>query len=75
MMNELSKELKPCPFCGSNPVISKSPIMGLYIYHIVCENCKIDCQWFGIENQPQKMVNRWNRRVKGSGINENLNNS
>lgn len=63
--------LKECPFCGSKPHFSQSPIKGMYIYHIICEKCKLDAQYFGIETKPDKMAERWNRRYdeirKGRG--------
>ena len=59
-----NKELKPCPFCGSNEVV-----LEWYIHHAdqhrvrcLCTNCMamVDAGWWQNERQP---IQAWNTRA------------
>lgn len=39
MSDKYGPDLRPCPFCGGDPIISKSPLG--YIEYIECLNCDL----------------------------------
>lgn len=52
-------ELKPCPLCGSEARIEKSPMVGLVA--IVC-GCSSHV-FFGVEYDEKKAIEAWNKRT------------
>ena len=75
----MTDKLKPCPFCGSMPLISNSSVnygsegFGV-LYTITCPNCKIAFKaqsYFTVKNgEPVTIQNgyldcivKWNRRA------------
>lgn len=53
----MSKELKPCPFCGGKAVHKHNDITGDYVF---CEKC-FARSFFGANKRAATM--KWNRRV------------
>ena len=78
-MPELNRELKPCPFCGSQPKITT--ISNCYggegfstVYEISCSQCKIGFRattYFCMKdgepiitiNGYKECIDKWNRRA------------
>ena len=59
-------ELKPCPFCGGEAVLSHNYTGNGHSY-IECTNCKIHSPWFAREfdsSSDQNAINYWNRRAE-----------
>jgi len=66
-MSKKDLDLLPCPFCGSNPVVSGG--LGEENMIIACHNedCGMACAEYGTIDE---MVERWNRRAsKDTGNN------
>lgn len=64
-------ELKPCPFCGSKPEITKIIIRFTpekeYAYKVVCGNTR--CQVYtetGLYSSAESAVTVWNRRAENA---------
>lgn len=55
-------ELKPCPFCGSQP---DDNCVGTYF--VVCGNCGIDGP-LGKGNNPASAIEAWNRRTQPAQV-------
>ena len=65
-------ELKPCPFCGNQPVVGKyeprlyRPVMN-HTYCIVCCECEMmfgwDCDYGGRFDTEEEAIEAWNRRI------------
>lgn len=60
-------ELKPCPFCGGNPVIKYDD----QYYWIECEICYVKTRELNVEDYGRGMkktrelcIEAWNRRVE-----------
>ncbi len=57
-------ELKPCPCCGGEAVISPHTSKGLYLR---CKSCKLGYKQkvlrLTLEWLEEKMIENWNRRV------------
>lgn len=66
-------ELKPCPFCGSAPVIMTRPFYKWRLYYVKCgqiqENGSKSCMtaWLNLGYDMvfsrEKAIRRWNRQV------------
>ena len=58
-------ELKPCPFCGENPVINHISDSlfdcGIFAYWVVCPKCGIRTQK---NRNLEEVIEAWNRRAK-----------
>lgn len=67
--------LKPCPFCGSKPVMKsdyrypRPSCKRLKAYEVVCQN--YDCIIYNADNSyeltPKAAVEKWNKRVANDG--------
>lgn len=67
--------LKPCPFCGSKPVMKsdyrypRPSCKRLKAYEVVCQN--YDCIIYNADNNyeltPKAAVEKWNKRVTNDG--------
>ena len=62
----MSKEIKPCPFCGGRatiravtPVHSNVKAYGYGGYFVMCENCLTTSNNY---NTPERAAEHWNRR-------------
>lgn len=57
-------ELKPCPFCGESPKITKNmPVKGLL--SISCENRKCKVHPHVVKYDKKSAANAWNNRTDG----------
>ena len=56
----ISKKLKPCPFCGSMPVLY---IGGEDFSHALCENCGARLPASFGENRKTDAITAWNMRA------------
>ena len=58
----MSKELKPCPFCGEKATISKRyhDAVKQEVYYVYCIKCGMQSGWSETE---EKLRKTWNRRV------------
>lgn len=61
----MSKELKPCPFCGSEAKIKKTKekfLLDEFVeyYSVFCTNCCCETQYSSTE---EETVKDWNRRA------------
>lgn len=62
---QMNEDLKPCPFCGSIPTISKYVTdreKNIIIFRLICEedDCVMQRHYFDTE---KKAIKAWNRRV------------
>jgi len=57
------KEIKPCPFCGSEKVAGAHSFTGIYM--IKCLNCGAIASFCGKEEKI-KAIDAWNTRAKES---------
>lgn len=73
------EEIKPCPFCGSKPVlittasrIEKLERVSLNGYYYYCYNCHTMCgfnsDYVGIYKTQEEALNAWNKRDKPTKI-------
>lgn len=54
------EELRPCPFCGSTPILGGSEnVNGHPFYYVHCPNCMVHAH--GADNKFSAIWN-WNRR-------------
>ena len=51
------KELKPCPFCGSENI----RIMGNSNFWCMCDQCGVETQTYDTE---EELIEAWNARVE-----------
>ncbi len=59
------EELKPCPFCGTDPIIERYPTL----ITIKCSRCEIE--FFSEQEADEiKLINRWNTRSDKGEIND-----
>ena len=68
----ISEPVKPCPFCGGEPMLEKSSRWpknsreSVEGYTVVCVESK--CVIFGANNQyyrtPERAIKRWNERAE-----------
>ncbi len=71
--------LKPCPFCGTIPIIRKNPLWrvggqgyyGCYEFDIHCDECGCRINMIGVntiynteEEAKENAIKIWNRRAK-----------
>lgn len=63
-----NKELKPCPFCGSEPIILSDEISSLgsetYTLHII--KCVNSCVLTNAYRKEEDVISMWNKRPFGS---------
>lgn len=64
----MSAELKPCPFCGGNPlhqICTDDTASNYGGYFIECEDCKASTKLFFScgENITEQLIAAWNRRA------------
>lgn len=76
----MMENLKPCPFCGEQPVLQKVPIRGYsgcFHYIVECENPECRCNiklskndtiYNSDKDARQNAINAWNRRVDKSNL-------
>lgn len=60
------KELKPCPFCGKEPVTSNELIDGAYYCTVDCDVCSFgmcSAGYVKAEDAEDEIIERWNKRV------------
>jgi Lar family restriction alleviation protein len=60
----MSEELKPCPFCGSNIVLTGGKEYGIAVF---CKNCFSDGP---VEDSDAEAITAWNTRTPSEGYNE-----
>ena len=53
----MTKQLKPCPFCGGSAVVNRGPT---YLWYVQCQECRIDGE---IRPKKSEAIEAWNRRV------------
>jgi Lar family restriction alleviation protein len=68
-----STELKPCPFCGSDKILSvgtKNEVTGYIVYKIFCEGKDCSASMHAClggddtkEESRKTVVERWNKRI------------
>jgi len=61
----ISVEIKPCPFCGGEAIVS---CVGNFIFEsrVMCEDCRASTDWYGAasrERSTESAIAAWNRRV------------
>lgn len=62
-------KLKPCPFCGAQPVREKSIFQGEYFWTISCENEKCKVQPFTDSHVTSSVVTKeWNKRAAADPV-------
>lgn len=63
---ESDKELKSCPFCGSDAQVSRVSVNDEEYFEVYCNNweCGVQSAWFPLECK-RTAIRRWNRRVDG----------
>ena len=54
----MSKELKPCPFCGGGAEQEYKPKHG---YDVYCPNCEIET---GYKDTEEQAIEEWNRMAE-----------
>ena len=58
------RELKPCPFCGKDPIIDYA-VHDYNLWAVRCRNCnamiEVD-EWNGTPNTMESAIEKWNRR-------------
>ena len=52
-------ELKPCPFCGGEPILIKN---GVGNYQVACDNCEVR-QYAYAHKSKEDASEAWNRRA------------
>lgn len=56
----MNRELKPCPFCGSNDlelIIGDTP----WLYHTIdCSGCPVSME---VDGGEELIINAWNTRI------------
>ncbi len=58
---EIAPKLKPCPFCGNRIIKFHKNGDSYYVY---CTSCAAKTFNFPVSVSPEKVAERWNRRVK-----------
>lgn len=58
-------KLKPCPFCGGQPVLIDKDILGTWCKSVMCRDCKATVAYFVDESNrgEKRAANAWNRRA------------
>lgn len=60
--------IKPCPFCGGEAVLSNNKVVGGYDYSFVqCKKCGIHTKDYRVSTDycsSERAINDWNRRVE-----------
>lgn len=57
------KEVKPCPFCGEDPIVYHSDINDKWV--VACDNNKCSVRpCTGLYYHKRITVNKWNTRMK-----------
>ena len=67
-MDDLNRELDPCPFCGSKANLKGIGIYPTYIVH--CPSCGIE-QGYGFHD-PWEAIEKWNTRSEYNERQENV---
>lgn len=57
----MNKELKPCPFCGSDAYLYRCDVEIAKPYTVLCENCEIVTKNYASEAEA---IKAWNRRAE-----------
>jgi len=58
----MDTNLKPCPFCGAQPMVG-SLSGDNENWSIWCDDCKIPCVENDIDETLEDIIRQWNRRV------------
>lgn len=63
--DEIIKELKPCPLCGSPPTIqhrfSQKTHKANFVV-ITCSRCRLQTRYFELKFKPRVLIEHWNTR-------------
>lgn len=57
-VDQMNKELKPCPFCGGEAELVE---LGIKVWSPRCTQC--ECRLNQVYRSEQKAIEAWNRRV------------
>ena len=58
-------ELKPCPFCGSQPsiILFAKENSSWHVYQVMCFSCNVKPKIFGRSLTKARAIEAWNRRT------------
>ncbi|MCH5204294.1 MAG: Lar family restriction alleviation protein [Oscillospiraceae bacterium] len=75
-LQQFSKDLRPCPFCGGSAKITRGVTLYVDMYAVTCSQCYGGSMRFATgyhcitkkvvtaEEAIQKAIGRWNRRIE-----------
>lgn len=55
-------ELKPCPFCGNQPLLLEADYDSCMWWEITCKGCGLSTSHDDI-NDKKKLIEIWNKRI------------